>query len=153
MYFWHVFKWSAHFYYSLCSFGWLKFMAFTFNWVQTSDCKTKRTKNSRSEAQGCTTRITVHNWALPFAYIWLVLEDIRSPWVTVQVSKCRQVLKFNMYQFNMLRKKLCNKKSKMSDRPKSCPFPRDFGTSGCANEISISLGIHIYNSATAPLKN
>lgn len=41
----------------------------------------------------------------------------------------------------------------MSDRPKSCPFPTDFGTSSCANEISIYLGIHIYNSATAPLKN
>ena len=155
MCFWHVFKLSAHFYYnySLCSFGWFKFMAFTFNWVQTFDHKTKRTKNSRSEAWGYTTRISVHNWALPFAYVWLILEDLWSLCMTVQVSKGRWVLKFNMYQLNMLRKKLYKKKSKMSDRPKSCSSPIDFGTSSCAKEILISLGIHIYNSATTPLKN
>ena len=155
MYFWHVFKWSAHFYYNyfLCSFGWFKFMAFTFNWVQTFGCKAKRTKNSRSEARGCTTRISVYNSALPSAYIWLVL--LLRHMVTTDVcpgqQMCWWVLRFNMYQLNMLRKKLYNK-SKMSDRPKSCSFPTDFGTSSCAKEISVSLGIHIYNSATTPLK-
>ena len=123
MYFWHVFKWSAHFYYnrSPCCFGWFQFTSFTFNWVQTFDHKTKITKNSTSEAQGCITRISVYNRALSFACLWLVLEDYGHPgWL----SKGRWVIKFIMYQLIMLRKKLCNDKSKMSDRPKSWPFPR-----------------------------
>lgn len=53
------------------------------------------------------------------------------PRMPVQVSKCRWVLRFNIYQPNTLNKN----KSKMSNRPKSCFFPTDFCVSGHGKKI------------------
>lgn len=91
----------------------------------------------------------LHRAQCSFAYIRLILEDSRPSWMTVQVSRERWALRFLTYRSNSLRRKLYDEDGGWSE---VLFFPKDFCISSCDKELAVSLGIHIYNSPTTPLK-